>query len=522
MLSREGTKTMALLAGLLFLMLINPGVNAQTNEEINAGLQFNFAPPGARSLALGGAFAGLADDATAAFANPAGLIWLIESEVSVEGRYRNYVTQYPYSGSASSSPTGNGIDTIDNLALREFESDVAGLSFISYAHVPSEKWRLAFYRHELASFEAELESEGPFIRNGGTGSVLSQARLRSRLSAIRGNLDLEIVNYGASVAYSATKSLWLGAGFSYYTFDYDSLSRRYSTNGPPLPSGASATSFDPADFSDANETGRSLQTGDDDDFAVTAGLIWKAKSGGWGIGLVYRQAPTFDLDYQFQWGAQRIAQRDQTGNENFVDPGVVRALSGRTKFEVPDVFSFGWMLKPTQALTVSFEYAHVRYSSLSPEANLISTALRGIRSDGTTLSVDTCGDYNLNGDRYPHGGETRSEVPCFSPYLRNFKVEDADELHLGLEYVIARKSPVALRLGLWHDPDHQLSYDFEGRVPEEVEGPEDRFAFRFPEGEDELHVTGGVGFVANRLQFDLAFDLSERADIFSVSTVYRF
>ncbi|MGB5341528.1 MAG: hypothetical protein WBP67_05500, partial [Thermoanaerobaculia bacterium] len=33
-------------------------------------LQFNFADPGARSLGFGGAFVGLADDATAAFANP--------------------------------------------------------------------------------------------------------------------------------------------------------------------------------------------------------------------------------------------------------------------------------------------------------------------------------------------------------------------------------------------------------------------------------------------------------------------
>ena len=110
--------------------MIAPTVSvAQTNEEINAGLQFSFTPPGARSLALGGAFAGLADDATAAFANPAGLIWIIENEFSVEGRYRDYATQYPFSGSANFEPTGNGIDTVSDLELREFRSDVSGLSF---------------------------------------------------------------------------------------------------------------------------------------------------------------------------------------------------------------------------------------------------------------------------------------------------------------------------------------------------------------------------------------------------------
>lgn len=36
--------------------------------------QFSFSNPGARSLGFGGAFVALADDATASFANPAGLV----------------------------------------------------------------------------------------------------------------------------------------------------------------------------------------------------------------------------------------------------------------------------------------------------------------------------------------------------------------------------------------------------------------------------------------------------------------
>ncbi len=49
-------------------------------------LEFSFSNPGARSLGFGGAFVALADDATAAYANPAGLVQLVEPEVSVEGR----------------------------------------------------------------------------------------------------------------------------------------------------------------------------------------------------------------------------------------------------------------------------------------------------------------------------------------------------------------------------------------------------------------------------------------------------
>jgi hypothetical protein len=51
-----------------------------------SGQDYNFSVPGARSLAMGGAFVGLADDATAAYANPAGLTVLLQPEVSLEGR----------------------------------------------------------------------------------------------------------------------------------------------------------------------------------------------------------------------------------------------------------------------------------------------------------------------------------------------------------------------------------------------------------------------------------------------------
>jgi len=51
-------------------------------QETPSTLEFSFSNPGARSLGLGGAFAAIADDATAAFANPAGLVQLVSLEVS--------------------------------------------------------------------------------------------------------------------------------------------------------------------------------------------------------------------------------------------------------------------------------------------------------------------------------------------------------------------------------------------------------------------------------------------------------
>ncbi|MGB5658326.1 MAG: UPF0164 family protein [Thermoanaerobaculia bacterium] len=66
-----------------------PGALANEPAQLIFTPHFSLANPGARSPGLGGAFTALADDATAALANPAGLDQLAEPEVSVEGRQRS-------------------------------------------------------------------------------------------------------------------------------------------------------------------------------------------------------------------------------------------------------------------------------------------------------------------------------------------------------------------------------------------------------------------------------------------------
>ena len=57
-------------------------------------LQFDFLPPGARSVGMGSAFIAAADDATAAFTNPAGLARLGRREISAELRFKRLETPF--------------------------------------------------------------------------------------------------------------------------------------------------------------------------------------------------------------------------------------------------------------------------------------------------------------------------------------------------------------------------------------------------------------------------------------------
>jgi len=105
----------------LLALLVSPIATAQTTIEPP------IVSPGARSLGLGGAFVAVADDATAAWANPSGLMQLARPEISLEGR--------------SWSEDREGV-----------ASNQSNLGFLSFV-LPRQKWSIAIYVQTLSSLE---------------------------------------------------------------------------------------------------------------------------------------------------------------------------------------------------------------------------------------------------------------------------------------------------------------------------------------------------------------------------------
>jgi hypothetical protein len=133
-----------------------------------------FTNPGARSIALGGAFAAIADDATAAFANPAGLVQIVRPEISAEVRV-----------TGSSGPFN---------AEYTIEGGVSGLGFISVV-VPRRRWAFALYSHQLGSLD--------FTFNG----PIPQTR------------EFTVRSYSGAAAFQVSDDLSFGAGVSYFDGD---------------------------------------------------------------------------------------------------------------------------------------------------------------------------------------------------------------------------------------------------------------------------------------------------------------
>ncbi len=211
---------------LLGLLVAPAGISAQATP-----FQLRFANPGARSLGFGGAFAALADDATAAYANPAGLVQLVRPEISIEAR----ITAFSINSAADGTP------------------DVSGVGFSSFVY-PRKRWSVAIYDTQL------VELGNPFT--GGVGFQISGS--------------VNVRNQGLSGAYNLTENLSLGLGISTFDGAFDTTTQIFAVSSP-VASQILATS-----------------TAESSDLSLSAGFLWHF-SKRWNFGGFFRQGPTFGI-----------------------------------------------------------------------------------------------------------------------------------------------------------------------------------------------------------------------------------
>jgi long-subunit fatty acid transport protein len=425
-----------LLAGLLLPATI-------LAQQAIVPLQLSVSDPGARSMGFGGAFVALGDDATAAFANPAGLVQLLKPEVSIEWRHRSYSEPYTKAGRIEGVPTGIGIDTLDGLVAAKSDKEVAGLSFLSFAW-PLDKWTFAIYRHEYARHEFAGATQGLF----GVGSACCQPRYVDQWATS----ELDFVSYGFSAAWRIRDEFSLGLGLVYHDASIVASVSQFFPDDDTPESRFLANSYLPE---------RSIltlrNTSSDTDLTLTGGFLWRP-SENWSVGGVYRQG----LETEF-----RIEARAGEAVDFGVPPGdvILRGNSGPVEF--PDIYGAGIAYRrPDGRFTASFQWDRIEYSSIPK-----------------SLDVD------------------------------DQTIDDASEWHLGAEYVFIDSTPiVALRLGAWLDPDHQMRAISDDPFTRAL----------LPPGEDEWHYSVGLGIAMERFQVDLAVDVGERLNTVALSAVYNF
>jgi long-subunit fatty acid transport protein len=315
---------------------------AQSDIQANVGAQFDFSRPGARSLGMGGAFAALADDGTAALQNPAGLPTLAKPEVMVEGRSSRLSTPYTEGGRLLGTPTNLGVDTVSGLVRADAKSDLDRISWASVV-LPKGGFAIAGYYWSASAADTSFRTNGPFSGD-------------QRDLPADNSLNYDIKGVGAAVAYHLKNGIAVGVGATHYDFSLHSLTSRYGFTSTGCGSCNQVGQFYGApSFVPAGVADQQTQDGTDHtwgfNFGVLAQMSRKLQ-----IGYGIRIAPKF----QFKAVNRGDAQLGDV---------VTKSVTGT--FHVPDILAAGIVYRPSDALTISTEYKRVRYSVLLDGYSLV-------------------------------------------------------------------------------------------------------------------------------------------------------
>ena len=190
-------------------------------------MQFDFLPPGARSVGMGTAFVAAADDATSAFTNPAGLARLGRREVGAELRFKRLASPYLSGGRISGNMTGVGLDTVPVPTYGKDIDDQLGANFLSISWPLAAKATLTGYLHQPVTIDNGFFNQGVFQR---TMISRRDRRLHPRVSRRR-HPQRRHPQLRRRDRLSGLRSPVLGGGVSVWTFDLDASFARFGLDG---------------------------------------------------------------------------------------------------------------------------------------------------------------------------------------------------------------------------------------------------------------------------------------------------
>jgi len=443
---------------------------AISDEEFFRQIRFNFINPGARSLGFGGAFIALADDATAAQANPAGLMQLAAPEFFIEVRHF-----------AEEDVTGREnielepMEFVDFVSLNERQSSTTP-TFISYVK-PFKKVAIGFSRQEVLNTRISSQT----IFGATSGPVFEFAG--------DGNANLKVTNWNVSLAWRPIPWFSMGTTASLGQMEIDAnLENTFfdPTGGdvcatPQTPSKPINCDLDNDGINEPPDQIPALQqplpwfntqiADDDTELTYSIGVLI-GPSDSYSFGLVYRS------DTEYSYMEQRVEGLSGAVIPSLGNPDTVF----QETLHLPASYGGGVMWRPNPEWTLTADVVRINYSDL----------LDGVRPNLNLLAA-TLGQ-----------GEFEFAV--------DYTMDDVTEVHVGAEHLFAGgKLPWALRLGAHNDPDNVLT-DQNGAFGGALGGRD-----------DEMHYTAGAGFVLQeKLQIDVAVSVSDLGNEGIVSGIYRF
>ena len=435
---------------------------AQTNERLFEGLDFRFVTPGARAVGMGVTFVGLADDATAAATNPAGLSNLRAAEVSVEVLGSDVRERYLVGNMVQGTPCSPPCDVFRTVGRTRWVVP----SFASVA-VPAGDFTWALFLNSQQRVDRRFQLEPRYV----PAVVMPFGVLGPTLqTGESGRLDVTVRNVGAGGAWAVRP--WLSVGGSLVASHL-----RLDSEGQNLEDGR---------LRSRTRTAASVVRP-----SAFAGVLVRP-SRRTAVGFAYYGGARFPMRTEIEGTFGNPAGTtppDRCLNRSFARPD--RACDPQppldTDYVVPTRIALGASYRARDNLTIVAEAARVRYSTLLTDRFQI---------------VDFRFTGNLSRE--------------------DFFYDDATEYHAGLEYRWGRANRVlAARAGVFTDPGHSLRFRANG--PSSADAVE-HFVFNVQGSRaTRIGATAGAGLTfGNRLQADVALSAVAGTRRIVVSMVRRF
>ncbi|MBI3448566.1 MAG: outer membrane protein transport protein [Acidobacteria bacterium] len=454
---------------------------AVTDEEIFRDFRFNFANPGARALAMGGAFIAIANDATAAQANPARLGVLRRPEIFAEVRNRNTNASGRNTGDFLIDPTINPSSdlSLNSQITPETQTVPSVVSFV-YPFKLRRALTVGVSRQEILSVKSAATNQIrtiPLIAS----PIQDPNNPEQVTNSSAGSVDSKLVLYNLSAGYQITRDLFVGGSVIFGQLDFKSNINSTFADPDAL---FGYGNLDPRFETPAGSNLISTSINDSDtDVKWAFGLFWKLNDE-LSFGTVYKKGV-------------RMSLQEKVTDNSFA-PNVAGPID--TTFNVPDLSGFGIAYQPWA------KSSHAGLQSLL-------FALDVVRVENKDLVA---------------GFQSGLNVVTLNDFIKrvDFTASNQTEIHFGAEYYLnVGRSTLAFRGGFFTDPDssiHSTNVVSDGSPTQTGTRTAIEKGNIFPSRSTVNHVTGGVGYSFSDWEIAAAFDNSSLEKQGVLSVIYRF
>jgi long-chain fatty acid transport protein len=385
------------------------------------GAGFHIREQGAKAMGMANAFVAQADDPSAVFYNPAGIAFQDGTAISLGVTVIN-VPETEFKGTTRLGDRAPGLGVEQQVDTKARDDIFFPPNFyITYS-----------------------KADSPWAFGIGVGSLFPLAKRWDTTSPFRDEIKeiaIKPININPTIAYrfdSLNLAVAVGVDYTYADVWLEKSAGidAYAIGQAPMP-GVTAIQLGQLEM-DADGYG----------WGYNAGLLWKP-SERLSIGVAYRSEIKIDFKGDADYLITTAGQGVYAQQAGYAD--MVYSTGAKTKITLPDTWSFGVALKPTERLTVEFDADRFGWSSYSS---------LDIYFDENTILADSLNRKNWN---------------------------DVWAYRVGLQF--AATENLDLRLGYARDNNP---------IPNSTIGPE------LPDS-DRNNYTFGFGYKGERAVFDFAY-----------------